>query len=154
MSQWIKVCDSTNSDSAKSKGTSTSKKDLSAKDFLPLSIISAVTRKRKKHQSTCPADSSTDEDSEHEPIKASNYEEMIDNTEVPGDSKARQNSCPPQKSKEETKEVNMMEGKPKHPEEDQEEQRVAKESTIHQKERDEMGVEVCKRKQTVLIYHS
>ncbi|XP_073684152.1 rho GTPase-activating protein 23 isoform X2 [Garra rufa] len=121
--------DSTNSDSAKSKGTSTSKKDLSAKDFLPLSIISAVTRKRKKHQSTCPADSSTDDDSEHEPVKASNYEEISDSTKVP--------------------EVNMMEGKPKHQDKDQEEQRVAKEkNNILQKERDEIGVEVCKRKQT------
>lgn len=50
-----------------------SKKDLSAKDFLSLSIISAVTRKRKKHQSACPPGNSTDEDSEHEPVKASNY---------------------------------------------------------------------------------
>ncbi|XP_072522978.1 rho GTPase-activating protein 23 isoform X4 [Salminus brasiliensis] len=68
--------DSTNSDSAKSKGSLSSKKDMSAKDFLPLSIISAVTRKRKKHQSACPADSSSDEDSEHEPVKASNYREL------------------------------------------------------------------------------
>ncbi|XP_076856271.1 rho GTPase-activating protein 23 isoform X3 [Brachyhypopomus gauderio] len=66
--------DSTTSDSAKSKqGSLSSKKDMSAKDFLPLSIISAVTRKRKKHQSTSPTDSSSDEDSEHEPVKASNY---------------------------------------------------------------------------------
>ncbi|XP_037400098.1 rho GTPase-activating protein 23 isoform X1 [Pygocentrus nattereri] len=68
--------DSTNSDSAKSKGSLSSKKDVSAKDFLPMSIISAVTRKRKKHQSTCPADSSSDEDLEHEPVKASNYREL------------------------------------------------------------------------------
>ncbi|XP_066521119.1 rho GTPase-activating protein 23 isoform X2 [Hoplias malabaricus] len=68
--------DSTNSDSAKSKGSLSSKKDVSAKDFNPLSIISAVTRKRKKHQIACPADSSSDEDSEHEPVKASNYREL------------------------------------------------------------------------------
>lgn len=49
---------------------------MSAKDFLPLSIISAVTRKRKKHRSACPTDSSSDEDSEHEPVKASNYGEL------------------------------------------------------------------------------
>ncbi|XP_035389482.1 LOW QUALITY PROTEIN: rho GTPase-activating protein 23 [Electrophorus electricus] len=66
--------DSTISDSAKSKqGSVSSKKDVSAKDFLPLSIISAVTRKRKKHQNACPTDSSSDEDSEHEPVKSSNY---------------------------------------------------------------------------------
>ncbi|XP_030631173.1 rho GTPase-activating protein 23 [Chanos chanos] len=68
--------DSTNSDSTRSKGSVNSKKDLNAKDFLPLSFISAVTRKRKKHQGACPQDSSTDEDSEHEPVKASNYGEM------------------------------------------------------------------------------
>lgn len=49
---------------------------MSTKDFLPLSIISAVTRKRKKHRSACPTDSSSDEDSEHEPVKASNYGEL------------------------------------------------------------------------------
>ncbi len=49
----------------------------------------------------------------------------------------------------ESEEVNMMEGKPKHPDVDQEEQRVAEEeNTILQKEQDEVGVEVCKRKQT------
>lgn len=52
---------------------------MSAKDFLPLSIISAVTRKRKKHRSACPTDSSSDEDSEHEPVKASNYGELSEN---------------------------------------------------------------------------
>ncbi|XP_016415044.1 rho GTPase-activating protein 23-like [Sinocyclocheilus rhinocerous] len=105
--------DSTNSDSAKSKGTSTSKKDLSAKDFLPMSIISAMTRKRQKHESTCPADSSTDEDSEQESIKASIYEEMSDNREVPGEREAKQSRCLSRKSKEETGEVSMMEGKKK-----------------------------------------
>lgn len=93
-----------------SQGTSTSKKDLSAKDFLPLSIISAVTRKRKKHQSTFPEGSSTDEDSEHEPIKASNYEEMSGNSKVQGDSEARQSRRPPRKSEEETEEVSETEG--------------------------------------------
>uniref|UniRef100_A0AAQ4QH61 Rho GTPase activating protein 23a n=1 Tax=Gasterosteus aculeatus aculeatus TaxID=481459 RepID=A0AAQ4QH61_GASAC len=61
--------DSTNSDSAKSKGSWGSKKDLSPKDFLTLSIMSAVTgRKRRKHARRF--GSSTDDDSEHEPIKA------------------------------------------------------------------------------------
>ncbi|TSK14615.1 Rho GTPase-activating protein 23 [Bagarius yarrelli] len=73
--------DSTNSDSAKSKGSSNLKKDASSKDFLPLSIISAVTRKRKKHQSACSTDSSSDEDSEHEPVKSSNYGELSENKE-------------------------------------------------------------------------
>ncbi|XP_027033568.1 rho GTPase-activating protein 23 isoform X4 [Tachysurus fulvidraco] len=73
--------DSTNSDLAKSKGSSISKKEVSTKDFLSLSIISAVTRKRKKHRSACPTDSSSDEDSEHEPVKSSNYGELSENGE-------------------------------------------------------------------------
>ncbi|XP_036408116.1 rho GTPase-activating protein 23-like isoform X2 [Megalops cyprinoides] len=64
--------DSTNSDSAKSKGSWGSKRDLNAKDFLTLSIITAVTRKRKKRPNARLLGSSTDEDSEHEPVKASN----------------------------------------------------------------------------------
>ncbi|XP_023205323.1 rho GTPase-activating protein 23 isoform X3 [Xiphophorus maculatus] len=63
--------DSTNSDSAKSKGSWGSKKDLTAKDFLALSIMSAVTgRKRRKRHLACRVGSSTDDDSEHEPVKA------------------------------------------------------------------------------------
>ncbi|KAJ7984420.1 hypothetical protein DPEC_G00354660 [Dallia pectoralis] len=65
--------DSTTSDSAKDKAAWGSKKDVSARDFLPLSIISAVTRKRKKRPISRPLGSSTDEDSEHEPVRASNY---------------------------------------------------------------------------------
>ncbi|XP_041634476.1 rho GTPase-activating protein 23 isoform X6 [Cheilinus undulatus] len=62
--------DSTNSDSAKSKGSWGSKKDLGAKDFLALSIMSAVTgRKRRKRHNARRVGSSTDDDSEHEPIK-------------------------------------------------------------------------------------
>ncbi|XDV44712.1 hypothetical protein PO909_012953 [Leuciscus waleckii] len=145
--------DFTTSDSAKSKGTSTSKKDLSAKDFLPLSIISAVTRKRKKHQSTFPEGSSIDEDSEHEPIKASNYEEMSGNSKVQGDSEARQSRRPPRKSEEETEEVSEMEGKPKQVVEGQEEERVTEEEeeeddVILQKEQDEIKVKVSEREQT------
>ncbi|KAM4717661.1 rho GTPase-activating protein 23 isoform 5-T5 [Anableps anableps] len=63
--------DSTNSDSAKSKGSWGSKKDLTAKDFLALSIMSAVTgRKRRKRHLARRVGSSTDDDSEHEPVKA------------------------------------------------------------------------------------
>ncbi|XP_051243828.1 rho GTPase-activating protein 23 isoform X7 [Dicentrarchus labrax] len=63
--------DSTNSDSAKSKGSWGSKKDLTPKDFLTLSIMSAVTgRKRRKRHNGRRVGSSTDDDSEHEPIKA------------------------------------------------------------------------------------
>ncbi|XP_038151756.1 rho GTPase-activating protein 23 isoform X3 [Cyprinodon tularosa] len=63
--------DSTNSDSAKSKGSWGSKKDLTAKDFLALSIMSAVSgRKRRKRHLARRIGSSTDDDSEHEPIKA------------------------------------------------------------------------------------
>ncbi|XP_041671203.1 rho GTPase-activating protein 23-like isoform X3 [Cheilinus undulatus] len=65
--------DSTTSDSLKSKLSSGSKKDLNARDFLPMSLISAVTRKRKKCLRTDLQGSSTDDDSEHEPVKASNY---------------------------------------------------------------------------------
>ncbi|XP_028979002.2 rho GTPase-activating protein 23 isoform X3 [Esox lucius] len=63
--------DSTNSDSAKSKGSWGSKRDLTAKDFLTLSIMSAVTgrKRRKRHKGLL--GSSTDDDSEHEPIKTS-----------------------------------------------------------------------------------
>ncbi|KAK6329150.1 hypothetical protein J4Q44_G00011280 [Coregonus suidteri] len=75
LSLWINLFDSTTSDSPKDKCTLASKKDLSARDFLPLSIISAVTRKRKIRPISRPLSSSTDEDSEHEPIKASNYGE-------------------------------------------------------------------------------
>ncbi|CDQ81469.1 unnamed protein product [Oncorhynchus mykiss] len=64
--------DSTNSDSAKSKGSWGSKRDLTAKDFLTLSIMSAVTgRKRRNRHNGRLVGSSTDDDSEHEPIKAS-----------------------------------------------------------------------------------
>ncbi|CAB1341648.1 unnamed protein product [Coregonus sp. 'balchen'] len=64
--------DSTNSDSAKSKGSWGSKRDLTAKDFLTLSIMSAVTgcKRRNRHNGRL-VGSSTDDDSEHEPIKAS-----------------------------------------------------------------------------------
>ncbi|XP_056153047.1 LOW QUALITY PROTEIN: rho GTPase-activating protein 23-like [Lampris incognitus] len=65
--------DSTTSDSSKSKLSPSSKGELNAKDFLPMSIISAVTRKRKKCLSTYLTGSSADEDSDHEPVKASNY---------------------------------------------------------------------------------
>ncbi|XP_051529855.1 rho GTPase-activating protein 23-like isoform X2 [Myxocyprinus asiaticus] len=136
--------DSINSDSAKPKGASASKKDLSAKDFLPLSIISAVTRKRKKHQSTCPSGSSTDEDSEHEPIKASNFEEM--NKDRDGGSKAR-----PRTSEGKT-EVGKMEGTQEQVEEDQEGARVTEEeSVVLEKGEVGIGVEVCEREQTGLM---
>ncbi|KAI4789253.1 hypothetical protein KUCAC02_035363, partial [Chaenocephalus aceratus] len=61
--------DSTTSNFLKSKFSSLSKKDLNARDFLSKSIISAVTRKRKKSLSTHLQDDSADEDSEHEPVK-------------------------------------------------------------------------------------
>lgn len=50
-----------------------SKKELNARDFLPMSIISAVTRKRKKCLSIHLPGSSAEEDSEHEPVKTNNY---------------------------------------------------------------------------------
>ncbi|XP_017293390.1 rho GTPase-activating protein 23-like isoform X4 [Kryptolebias marmoratus] len=69
------MSDCTTSGSVKSKVFSSSKRDLNAKDFLPKSIISAVTRKRKKCLSTHLAGNSADEDSEHKPVKATNYGE-------------------------------------------------------------------------------
>lgn len=55
------------------KISSGSKKELNARDFLPMSIISAVTRKRKKCLSVHLPGSSAEEDSEHEPVKTNNY---------------------------------------------------------------------------------
>ncbi|KAI5097178.1 rho GTPase-activating protein 23 isoform X3 [Silurus meridionalis] len=64
------ISDSTNSDSAKSKGSGGSKRDLTAKDFLTtLAIMSAVTRRRRKRPVTRLLGSSTDDDSEHEPFR-------------------------------------------------------------------------------------
>ncbi|KAM4536116.1 rho GTPase-activating protein 23 isoform 2-T2 [Fundulus diaphanus] len=85
--------DSTNSDSAKSKGSWGSKKDLTAKDFLALSIMSAVTgRKRRKRNLARRVGSSTDDDSEHEPIKTGHLgmEEEEEEAESPvGDTAPR-----------------------------------------------------------------
>ncbi|KAM9456671.1 rho GTPase-activating protein 23 isoform 3-T3 [Clarias gariepinus] len=65
------ISDSTNSDSAKSKGSGGSKRDLTAKDFLTtLAIMSAVTRRRRKRPVNRLLGSSTDDDSELEPIRA------------------------------------------------------------------------------------
>ncbi|XP_041087249.1 rho GTPase-activating protein 23-like isoform X2 [Polyodon spathula] len=63
--------DSTNSDS-KSKGSWG--REQYSRESLDQSILSAVTRKRKKHRDARVWDSSTDEDSEHEPIKTSHHE--------------------------------------------------------------------------------
>ncbi|XP_076851819.1 rho GTPase-activating protein 23 isoform X2 [Brachyhypopomus gauderio] len=63
--------DSTNSDSVKSKGSGGSKRDLTAKDFLAtLSIMSAMARKRRKRPTAHFLGSSTDDESEQEPIRA------------------------------------------------------------------------------------
>ncbi|XP_035379217.1 rho GTPase-activating protein 23 isoform X3 [Electrophorus electricus] len=63
--------DSANSDSVKSKGSGGSKRDLTAKDFLAtLSIMSAMARKRRKRPSARFLGSSTDDESEQEPIRA------------------------------------------------------------------------------------
>ncbi|XP_051569899.1 rho GTPase-activating protein 23-like isoform X2 [Myxocyprinus asiaticus] len=62
--------DSANSDSAKSKESWGSKRDFTAKDILTLSIMSAVTWKRRKRHNARLLGSSTDDDSEHELIKS------------------------------------------------------------------------------------
>ncbi|XP_067365050.1 rho GTPase-activating protein 23-like isoform X4 [Channa argus] len=67
--------DSTTSNSLKSKNSLGSKKDHNTKDFLPTSMISTVTRKRKKCLSTHLPGSSTDEESDREPVEASIYRE-------------------------------------------------------------------------------
>ncbi|KAK5615013.1 hypothetical protein CRENBAI_007252 [Crenichthys baileyi] len=74
---WIALFDSTTSDSVKLKISSSSKKDLNARDFLPKSLISAVTRKRKKCLSTHLPVSSGEEDSEHEAVKNTDYTEVV-----------------------------------------------------------------------------
>ncbi|XP_058877453.1 rho GTPase-activating protein 23-like isoform X3 [Acipenser ruthenus] len=61
--------DSTNSDSAKSKGSWG--QELYSREIPALSTLSAVTRKHKKHRDARVWSSSTDEGSEHEPIKTS-----------------------------------------------------------------------------------
>nr|XP_014424300.1 rho GTPase-activating protein 23-like [Pelodiscus sinensis] len=60
------LADSTNSSSAKSKGSGVPRKDQYAKELLAISFISAVNRKRKKRREAKLLGSSTDDDSEHE----------------------------------------------------------------------------------------
>ncbi|XP_026770293.3 rho GTPase-activating protein 23 isoform X4 [Pangasianodon hypophthalmus] len=139
--------DSTNSDSAKSKGSSISKKDVSAKDFLPLSIISAVTRKRKKHRSACPTDSSSDEDSEHEPVKASNYGELSENggNESDGGHEESKMGCAAQSTESQTTEVDEkdVEGKRMMESQEEREQEVGgRESGGSEQEDIQVGVSV------------
>uniref|UniRef100_A0AAV2KDF5 Rho GTPase-activating protein 23 n=1 Tax=Knipowitschia caucasica TaxID=637954 RepID=A0AAV2KDF5_KNICA len=77
--------DSTNSDSAKSKASWGSKKDLTTS--LTLSIMSAVTgRKRRKRHNGRRVGSSTDDDSEHEPIRHLGTEEEEEEAEEEGES--------------------------------------------------------------------
>lgn len=72
------VSDSTNSDSAKSKGSWGSKKDVYSREMLSISFISAVNRKRKKRREAKRFGSSTDDDSEHEPAKSANLAQSED----------------------------------------------------------------------------
>ncbi|XP_067869671.1 rho GTPase-activating protein 23-like isoform X2 [Heterodontus francisci] len=67
------ISDSTTSDSAKSKGSWGSRKDLYNRELV-MSIFAAANRKRKKQKEAKLLESSTDDDSEHEPIKAINKE--------------------------------------------------------------------------------
>ncbi|XP_054625334.1 rho GTPase-activating protein 21-like isoform X2 [Dunckerocampus dactyliophorus] len=64
--------DSTISDSVRSKISLSAVTDLNLRDILSESIISAVTHKRKKCPTTLWPRSCSDEDCEHEPVKASN----------------------------------------------------------------------------------
>ncbi|XP_048470465.1 rho GTPase-activating protein 23 isoform X1 [Rhincodon typus] len=73
------ISDSTTSDSAKSKGSWGSRKDLYNKELV-MSIFAAANRKRKKQKEAKVLESSTDDDSEHEPIKAINKEGSVDKT--------------------------------------------------------------------------
>ncbi|XP_078080304.1 rho GTPase-activating protein 23-like isoform X2 [Mustelus asterias] len=71
------ISDSTTSDSAKSKGSWGSRKDLYNRELV-MSIFAAANRKRKKQKEAKMLESSTDDDSEHEPIKAINKEGSLD----------------------------------------------------------------------------
>ncbi|XP_062893507.1 rho GTPase-activating protein 21-like isoform X1 [Mobula hypostoma] len=70
------ISDSTTSDSAKSKGSWGSRKELYNRELV-MSIFAAANRKRKKKEAKM-LESSTDDDSEHEPIKAINKERLLD----------------------------------------------------------------------------
>ncbi|XP_055512806.1 rho GTPase-activating protein 21-B-like isoform X2 [Leucoraja erinacea] len=74
------ISDSTTSDSAKSKGSWGSRKDLYNRELV-MSIFAAANRKRKKKEAKV-LESSTDDDSEHEPIKAINKERLLDKKET------------------------------------------------------------------------
>ncbi|XP_051894430.1 rho GTPase-activating protein 21-like isoform X2 [Pristis pectinata] len=74
------ISDSTTSDSAKSKGSWGSRKDLYNRELV-MSIFAAANRKRKKKEAKM-LESSTDDDSEHEPIKAINKERLLDKKET------------------------------------------------------------------------
>ncbi|XP_028675476.1 LOW QUALITY PROTEIN: rho GTPase-activating protein 23-like [Erpetoichthys calabaricus] len=106
------ISDSTNSDSAKSKGSWGSKRD--PKEFLTTSIKSVVINKRKKHRHAKIIGSSTDEDSEHEPVKVSNFryrdleEKLVKQTEVEEEEKAKVKSL-----EAERREINEIENKQK-----------------------------------------
>ncbi|XP_043530559.1 rho GTPase-activating protein 23-like [Chiloscyllium plagiosum] len=73
------ISDSTTSDSAKSKGSWGSRKDLYNRELM-MSIFAAANRKRKKQKEAKVLESSTDDDSEHEPTKAINKEGSVDKT--------------------------------------------------------------------------
>ncbi|GCB61074.1 hypothetical protein scyTo_0009278, partial [Scyliorhinus torazame] len=75
------ISDSTTSDSAKSKGSWGSRKDLYNRELV-MSIFAAANRKRKKQKEATVLESSTDDDSEHEPIKAINKEGSLDKAGV------------------------------------------------------------------------
>ncbi|XP_069763113.1 rho GTPase-activating protein 23-like isoform X3 [Narcine bancroftii] len=75
----VDLGDSTTSDSAKSKGSWGSRKDLYHRELV-MSIFAAANRKRKKKEAKV-LESSTDDDSEHEPIKAINKERLLDKKE-------------------------------------------------------------------------
>lgn len=67
------------------QGSWGSKKDLSPKDFLTLSIMTAVTgRKRRKRHNARRVGSSTDDDSEHEPIRRGHLGAEEEEEEMPG----------------------------------------------------------------------
>lgn len=98
--------DSTNSDSAKSKGSWGSRRDLTTS--LTMSIMSAVTgRKHRKQQNGRRVGSSTDDDSEHEPIRTGllGAEEEEDAESPSGDVAPRAEGEPDDDDEEEDDEV-------------------------------------------------
>ncbi|KAM4525820.1 rho GTPase-activating protein 23-like isoform 6-T6 [Fundulus diaphanus] len=102
--------DSTTSDSVKPKISSSSKKDLNSRNFLSKSIISDVTRKRKKCVSTHLQVSSSEEESGDELVKDTSY--RMGNAGVTQEPAQGEHACSKKEKRQgEEHEVTSAEGK-------------------------------------------